>query len=451
MVEERKKVVWFEGMTLDPHHFQQWERYRNGMLNSRLRALAPSAWGLSRCQIDEERLANGELSLVECAGVMPDGLVFDVPEMGPVPETRSVKEHMSSTEESMRVMLAVPAHRPDGRNVRLQGSTDGRDVRFVAESSKVQNENTEGNKRPVEVAHTNLQVQFEDESQEGYTTLPIAEINRSAGGFTLNDRFIPPCLWVDASERLMDLTREILELLVTESSDLQEYQEEAFAQRELSPSDILSLNLCGTINAYIPELNAHHTRGKSHPRELLQTLTSLAGELSTYIESTSVQPQNLPTYDHTAPGESFNQIETILQQMIGDATPSADYQRIGLQKKRENLYVTTVEGRLLEEAQLFVVARSDKHSEKKLTDDLPEMLRVASPNTIGGVLQSYTQALDIDVTRRLPVNMPVDNQATYFKMQKHGPYWDSIREEEGIAIFVPSEMQDVKVRLIAAT
>lgn len=450
MGEERKKVVWFEGMTLDPHHFQQWDRYRNGVLDARFRSVAPNGWGLSRCKIDEERLANGELHLVECAGVMPDGLVFDVPELSPVPEARSVQDHLSSTDETVRVMLAVPAHRPDGRNVRLQGRANGRDERFIAESTSVPDENTSGNERPVEVAHTNVQVRFEDESQEGYTTLPIAEVERSAGGFALNDQFLPPCLSIEASDRLVELTREVLELLVTRSADLQEYQEEAFAQRELSPSDILSLSLCGTINAYIPKLNRLHTQEERHPQELLSTLTSLAGELSTYVENVSVQPRNLPTYDHTAPAASFAEIAPILRRMLGDATPSADYKRLDLQQKRDNLYVASVERQLLEEAQLFVFARSEEHSEKQLTDSLPEMLRVSSPSTIDSVLQSYTQALDIAVTRRLPASMPVDSQATYFKMQKHGSHWDAICEEEGVAIFVPSDIQNVEVRLIAA-
>jgi type VI secretion system protein ImpJ len=135
--------------------------------------------------------------------------------------------------------------------------------------------------------------------------------------------------------------------------------------------------------------------------------------------------------------------------MLGEATPSSDYQRVDLRRKRENVLVGEVEGTVLDEAQLFLATRSDRHSEQQLMNALPEMLRVASPNTIDDVLQSYTQALKVEATRRLPVNMPVDNQATYFRIDKRGPFWDAIRQEEGIAIFVPSDFQEVTVRLIA--
>jgi type VI secretion system protein ImpJ len=122
-----------------------------------------------------------------------------------------------------------------------------------------------------------------------------------------------------------------------------------------------------------------------------------------------------------------------------------------LERPRENLLTTSVRPELLDEAQLFLVTRSDTHSEKQLTESLPNMLRIASPNTMDAVLQSYTKALAVKATRRLPTGMPVDNQATYFRLEKRGPFWESICDENGIAIFLPSEFTSVEMNLIAAT
>jgi len=449
MSQDGKRVVWFEGMTLDPHHFQQWNRHRQDVLNSRFRAATPNAWGLSELVVDKERLANGEFSLMQCSGVMPDGLVVDVPGTSPVPEARSVQDHLSSTQETVRVVLAVPDRRSGGRNVQLQGRNGTRDSRFIAESASVEDENTGDNPRPVEVAYTNLQVRFEDESFQGYSTLPVAEVKRTGGGFELVEEYIPPCVNIEASDRLLELTRRMLELLVAKSADLREHQQEAFAQRELAPSDILSLNLMGTLNAYIPHLNQHLSGAHTHPQDVLTTLTALAGELSSYVDEVPAAPRELPTYDHEAPSEAFSRVEAVLRQMLGEATPSSDYEHIQLRPKRQNVLVGDVEASLLENRQLFVVTRSEQHSENKLINALPDMLRVASPNTIDDVLQSYTQALNVEPTRRLPVNMPVDNQATYFKMEKRDPFWDSICQEGGIAIFVPSDFQEVEVELVA--
>lgn len=450
MARDRKKVVWFEGMTLDPHHFQQWDRYRQGILDARLQAVAPYGWGVSRLEIDEDRLANGELAVTECTAVLPDGLVVDVPESSPLPEIRNVQEHFPADAERVRALLAIPAERQGGRNVQLQNAQQQRETRFIAESIAVRDENSGANERPVEVAQTNVQLRFASEPQQGYSTLPLAEIERTAGGFLLNDRFLPPCLHIGASERLMELTRQTLELLVAKSDDLSGRREDTFSQRELSPSDIMALNLLGTINSYIPQLKQLHSHGQNHPQTLFRTLTSLAGALSASLENAPVHPRNLPTYEHDSPGDGFRRVETILRQMIGEATPSSDYERVALDEKRENLFVASVRKELLDDAQLFVVTRSDQHSEEQLTNALPSMLRIASPDTIDAVLQSYTQALSVEATRRLPTGMPVDDRATYFRLEKRGPYWESILEEGGLAIFIPSDFRSVEIELMAA-
>ena len=450
MARDRKKVVWFEGMTLDPHHFQQWDRHRQGVLDARLRAVAPLGWGLAQVEIDEERLANGTLALLSCAGVMPDGLVFDVPDSSPLPDARNVHEHFPATEERIRVFLAIPSERRDGRNVRLQGATSRRETRFTAESMPVMDENTGANERPVEVARTNVQLRFADETQQGYSTLPIAELERSAGGFALNKQFVPPSLRIRASERLMAITRQVVELLVTKSLDLTERHKDARAQRELSPPDILALNILGAINTHIPVLNQYLESGRPHPERLFEQLVALAGQLATYVEKTPVHPRDLPTYDHAAPTDAFGRINGVLKQMLGEATPSTNYERIALQRKRENLLTASAPEQTLRQAQLFLVTRSEQHAEEQLTSTLPNMLRIASPNTIDAVLQSYTRALAVEATRRLPTGMPIDNQATYFRLEKRGPFWESILEEEGLAVFVPSEFSSVNLELIAA-
>ena len=438
-------------MTLDPHHFQQWDRHQQGVLNDRVRAVAPHGWGVSHVAFDEERLANGELALHACSGVMPDGLVFDVPENSPLPEARNVQELMPATEERIGVHLAIPATRQGGRNVQLQGGTNQRETRFVAESLNVSDENTGANERPVEVARTNIQLRLASESQQGYSTMPIAEIVRTAGGFALDDAFVPPSLHIGASDRLMSLARQVIELLVAKSGELTDRQRNAASQRELSPSDIKAIQLLGTVNTYIPLLNNQFDGGMHHPEQLFETLLALAGQLSAYVESASVRPRDYPSYEHAGATACFGRIETILLEMLGEATPSSNYERLSLERTRENLLTTSVRPELLEEAQLFLVTRSDTHSEEQLTESLPNMLRIASPNTIDAVLQSYTKALAVEATRRLPTGMPIDNQATYFRLEKRGPFWESICDESGIAIFLPSEFTSVEMNLIAAT
>ena len=87
-----RKIVWNEGMLLAPHHFQQWDNYYEELLASRLASIAPYEWGLLDFQANSEAVANGNVDLLRCRGVMPDGLWLNIPETDPHPRPGRSKD-----------------------------------------------------------------------------------------------------------------------------------------------------------------------------------------------------------------------------------------------------------------------------------------------------------------------------------------------------------------------
>jgi type VI secretion system protein ImpJ len=45
------KVVWSEGLLLQPHHFQQHDRYLENLVQARCAGLRPYPWGVSALKI----------------------------------------------------------------------------------------------------------------------------------------------------------------------------------------------------------------------------------------------------------------------------------------------------------------------------------------------------------------------------------------------------------------
>jgi len=90
-------------MKLDPHHFQQADRYSHYYINSRIRLINPNCWGLSEFHIDAAALAGGSFGIVRCSGIMPDGFLFDIPENDPLPKIRNFEELFSATENWMSI------------------------------------------------------------------------------------------------------------------------------------------------------------------------------------------------------------------------------------------------------------------------------------------------------------------------------------------------------------
>jgi type VI secretion system protein ImpJ len=450
MAQDRKRVVWFEGMTLDPHHLQQWDRYQQSSLSARMQALTPFDWGFSELEIDREALGNGEFVLLRAGGLMPDGLIFSIPDNDPKPAARNIQSYFPATEERLPVYLCLPSERASGSNVLLQGMANGRETRYNAETILVVDENTGLDERSIEVARTNFQLRLGGESLASYSALQVGEVRRSGSGtFVPSETFVPPCLRIAASERLMAITRRLLELLVAKSTSLADRQRSVLAQRELSPADVAALSLFSTTNTYIPLLNHHFAGGASHPEALFQTLLALGGQLSANIAGARVPPRDFPVYSHDELTSSFERMDGILRDMLGGVSPQANYQQIPLDRQRENLFTARLEATVVQSAHLYLVVRSDKFREEVLVTELPRMLRIASPKTIDAVLRSYTRALAIEHTTRLPSGLPVDANANYFLLQKQGPFWEAIMESNALALFVPSEFSDINMKLIA--
>lgn len=448
------KVVWQEGMTLDPHHFQQWDRSHAAKLNARMRAVSPFYWGLTHIEINMDGLANGEFSLIDCKGVMRDGLPFEISiSLGNLPDSRNISEYpkFTASKKTLGVYLAIPALRPDGANVKLQDSTRQSPTRYLAHTITPSDENTGEGERPVEVAGLNFSLFFEgeDEKMRGYSVMQIAQLERVRDGeYGLTKRFAPTSLFIGASYYLRRLTSRILENLVTHSTKVTRRATGIFSQNETTPQDVLVFGRLGVVNANIPVIKHYDEEQTSHPEALYLALVSLAGQLFTYIRNVKITPNDYPTYNHNNLTQSFTKLEEILAELIHEEAPSPLHSDIELRQIRPNIYQAVVDPSLLEKGRLFVVARSRNIPEHKLNAELPNAVRVASPGLIDTVLGAAVPALEILHTSRPPVSVPIDDGASYFELQKQGHYWGAISDESAIAIFLPYDRSQVEIYLL---
>ena len=108
------RVVWSEGMHLGPHHFQTQSRYFEDtlwFLNSNLRQ---DPWGLLHFSIDTEALRNGLAILSFASGILPDGLIFDLPDCDSVPDPAHLSNLFSSIDSEIILYLAIPPRQDQG-------------------------------------------------------------------------------------------------------------------------------------------------------------------------------------------------------------------------------------------------------------------------------------------------------------------------------------------------
>ena len=68
------KVVWGEGLFLQPQHLQQQERYFERLVRTSTAGLSPFSYGLTKLDIDTDLLALGKFAVRNAAGILPGPL-----------------------------------------------------------------------------------------------------------------------------------------------------------------------------------------------------------------------------------------------------------------------------------------------------------------------------------------------------------------------------------------
>jgi type VI secretion system protein ImpJ len=440
-----QKTVWFEGMKLDPHHFQQADRYNLYYINSRIGMISSNYWGLKSLQIDTAALAGGNFSLVKCDGIMPDGMIFNIPNNDPAPKSRNFEGIFSATSERLEVYLVLPVEHASGKNINLDESQLNDSLRFVMQNTDVTDYNTGSNIQSIGIAKPNFQFKFGDDSLEDFVSIKLGGITRSADGkYKMENHSIPPCVEISASEVLLEHLRNVLSTMVSKSKELR--GQASINKPELSITQVEILLMLQTVNTFIPILNYYNSSQHVHPENLYTLFLSIVGQLSTF-SNLGLRVDALPTYDHKHLTEIFDQVVNEIQMMLNvQKTVERKDVVIPLRRQAETLFV----GQLLPNqisAQFFIAVTGDI-PEKKIITELPKNIKVSAFEEIFAVHQAGIQGVTVEYVARPPAGVSISEKAVYFKINKEGRFWEKIVQKNNISFFIASEFKSLQMELV---
>lgn len=443
-----RKIVWNEGMLLTPHHFQQSDNYHEELLNSRVQSIMQHEYGVIDLQVNNEAVANGNFQITNCRAVMPDGLVVNVPDAEAVPDLRPVANHFGVEAERLGVHLAIPAKKMGEANFQASGAGANGNLRFLQEGSLVKDETSGTNEQPIAYAKSNLRIIFDDELRDGFTSIKIAELQRTpTGQLKISDEFIPPILKISASTWVANMLRQVVEILITKSGSLGEQRRSSNASlADFTTSEVAVFWLLNTINASIPTM-AHYFRSPMlHPEKLYLEMAGLVGKLMTFsIES---HPKDIVKYDHDDLYFTFYSLSSQLKDLLETVIPSRCVP-IPLEKTRDTLYVGRIEDeRLLKEAEFYLAVRAQM-PEAKLMEGVPRVVKIASRDVIDSVIGSALPGVVLTLASPPPAPIPSRVGFKYFKLDTIGPYWNGINGSKVISVYVPNDIPDEKLEMYA--
>lgn len=438
-------------MLLTPHHFQQWDNYYEEVLAARLAALAPYEWGVLNLQVDRDAVANGTVRLARCRAVLPDGLLFDIPETDPEPAPRQIEGHFSSEEKQLDIYLGLPAKRLGAANF-YQSQNNGNQplARFRQEAGSVVDETTGDNAQLLAFARGDFRLLFGDElsKQDGYTTLKIAEIMRSdTGQLRVWERYVPPALSITVSPWLVNTLRQIIEILITKSGTLSEQRRQSqTGLAEFTTSNVGVFWLLHTVNSALPTL-AHLSRTQpSHPERLYLALANLVGTLMTFAPNR--HPKEIIAYDHKNLYQVFNWLAIELRDLLEIVIPDKCVP-IRLENVRPTIHLGRIEDeQLLRDAVFYLGVRAEIEA-GRLIDVAPKVIKIAAYDEIDRVIGVAIPGVPLLHVSPPPPALRVHERFQYFRLERPSPFWDTIRGSKTIAVHVPDKIPEAKLELYA--
>lgn len=320
-------VNWHEGLFLQPHHFQAWDRHWSERLAASESWQNPHGYGLVEIAINSSALASGYFQLDTLKAKTPGGTMIELA-AGQQSERRDVRpefEQISSelarrhTENSsiatLTVYLGVPRLRLGAANVSHGEAEVEGQSRWSAELKEYPDETDSASIQPVELRRVNARILFSTEDLSGYDALAIAKVHRGADGIAveIEPEYIPPLLdctaWPGLQQGLLSTACELLmrtsEKLGTSIAD---------EGPTLDPSSSIGLQrilALQVVNPAAATLAALRNMRGIHPRQVYFEFSRLAGALDSFTPQRYCETP--PAYDHEDVGPV---LEKLLQRIV---------------------------------------------------------------------------------------------------------------------------------------
>ena len=435
------RLVWSEGMYLGPHQFQAQNRYFEESLLFASASLNFRPYGLTGCVFNADALRNGTVAAIHLRGLFADGLPFLMPECDPLPTPREIAGLFPPTSESLTIRLAIPVRKPSGINCAL--AEGGADTRYLADTRNFIDESTGNDERQVRVGRKRIRLLTDTESTEGLTSMPVARVIRDgAGHYVFDPDFIPPCLQVSASERLVAMLRQLAEILDQKSAAL---VGSGPSGTDFTPRELAGFWLLHSVNSAAAVLRHLLIAKRGHPEEVFCELSRLAGALCTF--SLDSHPVSLPLYDHDDPSKCFKELETHIRNHLEIVLPTNCVQ-IPLQRTANNFYEGEVmDARCLGRARWIFGIRAGV-GEVELIERTPQLVKVCSSKFVGELVRRAMAGLELTHLQVVPASVRKQVESQYFGISRTGPFWDNIVQTKKVGVYVPDELPNPEVELV---
>lgn len=437
------KVVWQEGLFLQPHHFQQHDRYVEALVAGVATGIAPYAWGVRELTLDEELLKLGKIALKSCTGLTPDGAIFRIPQSDDHPPALDVPE----TVKNSVVYLTVPTRRQGAAEVDMTGAQQSAS-RFLP--TEIEIFDTMGrDRRAVQVAVGKMRLQFalDVDDLSDLLVIPIARIIevRPDKEIVLDKAFIASCTDVRAAPPLHGFLRELEGLLSHRADALAGRLNQSGAAKGVA--EISDFLLLISVNRSLPQIRHLVSIENAHPAVIYHFLAGLAGELATFMTPEKLAHE-FPIYRHDDLTNVFQPVIRALRQYLS-AVLEQNAISIPIEPRKYGISVAMIADKRLLTAATFVLAAKANVPAESVRRHFPTQAKLGPVEEIRQLVNSALPGIGLRPLPVAPRQVPYHSGVVYFELDRDSQYWKQMTTSGGMAVHVSGDFPGLEMELWA--
>ena len=437
------KVVWSQGMFLLPQHFQQEARHAEHVLDMRMRATGPHAWGFFELVVDQASLALGRVAIQRASGILPDGTAFTMPQLDAPPLAFDVPADCKNE----LVVLAVPLLREGVTQVAFGGGdshTDSPRWRVVDEELR-DHTNAADEPEAVQTAALDLRLLRGRDAGDGFARLGVVRVveRRADGQVAIDAGYIPAQSRIDATGHLAGHAT-LLHGLVRQRAQALAGRMGQLSHGVSEMADFLMLQ---AMNRAEPLFAQHARSPGSHPLAFYLDCLQLAGDLATFNSDARVPPE-YPAYRHDELGVVFPPVIADLRRMLSTVLERNAVQ-IDLVDRSHGVRTAVIPDPELARTAAFVLAVHAQMPAEQLRSRFPAQSKLGPTDRLRDLVNLQLPGVVLRPLPTAPRQLPFHAGFHYFELDRGGEMWKQLEKNGSLALHVAGEFPALELELWA--
>lgn len=436
-----KRVIWSEGMYLQPQHLQQHDRHTEYLIQQYARVSPQYNWGLSALEINRELLLQGKIGLNKGQGIFPDGTVFDIPYVDTSPSPLSLSPGVFD----VLIYLTLPLRSEGIPETKSEGMEEDKPYRYKGDFfDVVDNSAADITPAQLQLGTLNLSLKPESDDLEGYTSVGIAcikEVEKN-GNILLDEDYIPPSINLPYHPRGRALLEEVCGLLYQRGETLARYVGGESQEGIPEIQDFLLLQL---INRYEPLFKYLSNSSYVTPDQFYSLLIQLTSELSTFT-SDSRRSDKIPDYNHNGLSSTFIPLLKMLRSYLSRIAQPRSLSH-PLQKQDQGVWIALIDNPSLFKEHHFILAVKASLPNEQILSLFPSQVKIAPIEDIPNLIKHALPGLSLKFLSTTPREIPFHSRFTYFQLETHSPLWSRFENSSALGLHVAGHFPDLELEL----